>query len=442
LEGVLAPSCSEDGGNFNYTYGNNENITWTFCPDDPGDGVTFMTFSFISGQMEAGFETLTIYDGEDTSAPVLAVWNTGDATGQSWTATNSNGCLTIGFTSDGIFSASDGWYDPWNYSVTCSDAASQYVWEWTPADGLNNPNIPSPTISTMDGTTLYTLVGYPIGHPACGSSDEVLVTVPTGLELVLPFEPRACPGEITDLSPVSIEQGVEPYTFNWEDNNNVLFDTETINVPVEEAKEYCLTVTDACGTQVTECTTLIPYETIAAAFELDTNLGCEPLVVQFEALTQNTNQVANMQWYFEDGDEGSSLPSISHQYLEGVYQPYMVLETIDGCFFSDTLDNPLIVFPQPLSTFSHEPEVAILPSTSFSFLNNSIDADYYYWGFDLYGNSTEYEPSFTFPEEQNGQYLVHLIASNQYGCVDSSSTYLLVMDEIVIYAPNGIHTGW
>jgi gliding motility-associated-like protein len=436
-EDIPAPSCGGDGGSFTYSYGNNENFTWTFCPDDPGDGVTYMTFTFQSGQMEFFLDNFTVYDGEDTSSPILGTWNTGDASGQSWTATNSTGCLTLVFSSDGSISAADGWYDPWAYTISCTEGAPQYVWEWSPATGLDNAFIPSPTITSMNGTTLYTLTGYPVGHPDCGSEDQVLVTVPTGLEVVMPVNPQACPGETIVFGPTSIDQGVQPYTFEWIDGNGNTFDTETIEVVVDEALEYCLSVTDQCGDQVTECTTVVPFETISAAFTIDTTLACEPLIVQFEALTENTDQVAAMTWYFDDDEQASNIPSTIHEYLEGSYQPSMILETIDGCFFGDTLDNPLIVFPSPLSTFSYEPEVAILPSTTFDFINNSIDAGIYYWGFDSYGNSEEDEPSFTFPEEQTGQYLVYLIASNQFGCVDSAATYVLVIDEMVIFAPNG-----
>ncbi|MDZ4752227.1 MAG: PKD domain-containing protein [Flavobacteriales bacterium] len=435
-EDMAAPSCSVDGGTFDYCYGNSETFTWTFCPDDPGDGVTFMTFSFLSGQMEFFLDVLTIYDGEDTSSPILATWNIGDASGQSWTAANSTGCLTITFSSDGSISCADGFYNPWEYTVSCTEGSPQYVWEWTPPNFLSNPNIPSPTITAMSGTTLYTLTGYPIGHPDCGSSDQVLVTVPTGLEVVMPVNPQACPGETVLFGPTSIVEGVEPYSFIWTDDLGNTWFTEEIEVLVEEAANYCLTVSDQCGEQVTECATVIPFETISAAFGIDTTLACEPLIVQFEAFTENTDQVVSMLWNFDDGEEGSGIPNVAHEYLEGTYQPFMTLETIDGCIFSDTLDNPLIIFPSPLSSFSFDPEVAILPSTTFDFQNNSIDAGIYYWGFGEFDFSTEDEPSFDFPAEQTGQYQVYLIASNNFGCIDSSGTYVIVIDEMVIFAPN------
>jgi hypothetical protein len=118
--GVPPPSCVNEGGIFNYCYDNGENFTWTFCPDVPSDGFSFMTFDFISGQMEGFFETFNVYDGPDATYPQIGNWTTGDATGQSWAATNPTGCLTVTFTSDGSVSCASGSYQPWNYDIGCT----------------------------------------------------------------------------------------------------------------------------------------------------------------------------------------------------------------------------------------------------------------------------------------------------------------------------------
>lgn len=177
FQGMDTPSCGADGGVFNYCYNNGENFVWTFCPDNPGDGISFMTFSFISGQMEWFLDDFIIYDGDDTSAPILATWLNGDASGMSWTATNPSGCITLAFSADGSISCADGFFEPWTYEVTCTNGGPQFVWEWTPSQYLNNSGIPSPEILYLDQTTEFTLVGYPVGFPGCWSSDEVFVTV-------------------------------------------------------------------------------------------------------------------------------------------------------------------------------------------------------------------------------------------------------------------------
>jgi gliding motility-associated-like protein len=177
FQGIPTPSCAQDGGVFNYCYNNGENFTWTFCPDVQNDGVSFMTFDFISGQMEGFFENFDVFDGPDATYPQIGNWSTGDATGQSWTATNPTGCITVTFTADGSVSCGSGSYQPWTYDVNCTNGGPQYTWEWTPSANLNNAGVPQPTMSSLDQQTTYTLVGYPVGHPDCASTDQAIVSI-------------------------------------------------------------------------------------------------------------------------------------------------------------------------------------------------------------------------------------------------------------------------
>lgn len=175
--GLDLPSCESDAGIFNYCYGDSENFTWTFCPDIPNDGVSYMSFRFISGQMEFLVESFTVYDGDNTAAPVIATWNMGDASGQMWTATNETGCITVTFTSDASISCGGGFFNEWTYEVICANGNPDYYWEWSPGENLDNPNTPNPILQNLEQSTIFTLVGYPVGHPDCASSDQVLVEV-------------------------------------------------------------------------------------------------------------------------------------------------------------------------------------------------------------------------------------------------------------------------
>lgn len=132
------PAC---GGNFydtggaSDTYSNDEDYTITICPDSAGDGVTvtFNDFEVEGRGLDNCWDWLYIYDGSDTSATEITpeslglgagtsgfCWQavsdgTADLTGQSITATNSGGCLTFRFTSDG-----SGTYRGWDATVSCA----------------------------------------------------------------------------------------------------------------------------------------------------------------------------------------------------------------------------------------------------------------------------------------------------------------------------------
>lgn len=91
-------------------YANNENYVLTINPNTPGDKVMV---GFTSFDLEDGYDSLWIYDGENTSAPLLGVY-TGNTIPPSATASNPDGKLTFRFFSDlGITAAG------WEASVFC-----------------------------------------------------------------------------------------------------------------------------------------------------------------------------------------------------------------------------------------------------------------------------------------------------------------------------------
>lgn len=110
-------SCSGtlyDSGGSGANYGNNQNITFTLCPDQPGAAVILQFTQFALG---AG-DYLEIYDGNTSAAADLGTYIGTDLQGQTVQASplNSSGCITIVFVSDGSgtgnFTATISCYQP------------------------------------------------------------------------------------------------------------------------------------------------------------------------------------------------------------------------------------------------------------------------------------------------------------------------------------------
>src|SRR5690606_33262238 len=83
-------------------YANNESYTITICSDTAGFHVA-LDFTAFSTQVNQ--DTMSIYDGPDTSAPFLGTFSGGIATSPgsiqaSEPAVNPSGCLTIVFNSN------------------------------------------------------------------------------------------------------------------------------------------------------------------------------------------------------------------------------------------------------------------------------------------------------------------------------------------------------
>jgi gliding motility-associated-like protein len=176
LDGGGGSACGGDAGSFELCLGNGVFETYTYCPDVPGDG-TVMSLNFSGGFLETCCDFMTIYDGADNTAPVLTTTN-GDFTGQAFTATNPDGCLTIEITSDGSVSCESGNFDPLSFCVTCTGGTDvcSYDWSWSPDEFLADPTSPTPTVLDFDGTpTEYTLSVEPVGFDNCAAEATVMV---------------------------------------------------------------------------------------------------------------------------------------------------------------------------------------------------------------------------------------------------------------------------
>ena len=208
------PTCSQAAGVFNYCYSNNDSWSWTFCPDVPYDGVSLMTFSFISGQMEGFFETINVYDGPDETYPQIGNWTSGDASGYAWTASNSSGCITITFTADGSVSCASGSYEPWTYDVSCTHIAPQYSWTY-----FYNPTVLSEynTLNTSilqqpsSNTYVLSVASYANGL-YCTDSAYVVVNFVDASILLQPVSVEANLGDIVYFSCIA-SPGV---TYQWQ----------------------------------------------------------------------------------------------------------------------------------------------------------------------------------------------------------------------------------
>ncbi|MDA0973004.1 MAG: gliding motility-associated C-terminal domain-containing protein [Bacteroidetes bacterium] len=105
-----AQSCNTtiyDNGLFG-NYDNSSNDVLTICGENPEDCVQL---EFLQFDIESGWDFLSIYDGEDTNAPLLMTL-TGTVAPQFVSGTGN--CLTIQFTSDGIINAPG-----YEIAVTC-----------------------------------------------------------------------------------------------------------------------------------------------------------------------------------------------------------------------------------------------------------------------------------------------------------------------------------
>ncbi|PHR49279.1 MAG: hypothetical protein COA32_04305, partial [Fluviicola sp.] len=139
----------DSGGNGNY--GNNQDLTFTICPDTPG---SFVNVDFTSFETEDGWDFLTIYDGNNIGAPTLGTYTGIVGPGfVSATAGNASGCLTFVFESDGSFN-DPGWVGQIGCTQPCQDVIANANFSPAP-DGDGVIRLCQGASLTMNGSGTY-----------------------------------------------------------------------------------------------------------------------------------------------------------------------------------------------------------------------------------------------------------------------------------------------
>lgn len=186
--GITTNTCATtffDSGGTSSSYGNNEYRVHTICPDVSG---SFIQVDFTSFDVESGYDFLYVYEGTSTGGTLIGQYHNGNIP-TTITATDSTGCLTFLFDSDGSV------VDPgWEADISCYSPAPTIVISDVNVDETsgtvsltathNNLNASGPftvNFSTSDGSAQapldYTLTTGTLSFNG-NSGDTETITIP------------------------------------------------------------------------------------------------------------------------------------------------------------------------------------------------------------------------------------------------------------------------
>ncbi|TCK68657.1 gliding motility-associated-like protein [Winogradskyella wandonensis] len=124
-DGVTVNQCSGtffDSGGATTNYSSNENLTFTICPDTPGD---LVQVEFTNFTTQNGVDILSIFNGDNDTSPPLGDFSGNNSPGiVQATDTNSTGCLTFVFISNSNGN-STGWSANISCNTPCQDITAQ-----------------------------------------------------------------------------------------------------------------------------------------------------------------------------------------------------------------------------------------------------------------------------------------------------------------------------
>lgn len=311
---IGVPSCTECVDNYNIPYFANTYLTETYCPD-ANDG-TLMAIT-VAGTVETCCDLFQIYDGPNTTSPIVFQWGEGIALpgtmnpAQQFVSTDPSGCITYSIDPDisvqPVITLTVSAFDPTGVEI---GGGPDYTFEWTPASFLDDPSAIQPSASNVTQATTYTLVGYPTGHVACASTDQMEITIsPLGDPGISTAPPTFCDNLTAPINIFNLLGG-NPSNVNdsWimPDGStytgittDISFDVTTANPADATYPTYSFTHEVSLGTCSTQATvTITVTEPLTATVSADHEI-CDDAETDLEVLTTNEGLAPYFyQWSF------------------------------------------------------------------------------------------------------------------------------------------------
>ena len=402
--GTGAASAIAQGGTLPYSY------SWATNP---------VQSTSTALNLPAGPTIVTITDAKGCTSSATA--NVGQPT-QIITAGGNNSSVCLGsFTT--ITATATG------------TAGGSYIYTWQPNGIVNNGTLAVAPLTPTNYTVTAT------DQNGCvGTTDTVFVDVYSlaSGNLNITGNALVCPGGNTQLT-ASLTGSSGPVTYNW--NNGLGATPGPVTVSPTQPTLYILTVSNSCGTTLTDSLFVDFSPPPTFDINLDVNQVCVPGTIQFtgNAISGNpADPIITYLWQFGDGTTSSS-QNPSHYYSTvGGYLVTLTVTTQGGCT-SNNANSPLVInaYPYPNASFTLNSQSLELPDDDLICNNTSTGATSYLWTFGDVSSSTAENPTYTFNDV--GIFPITLIATSEFGCSDTATSQVITNSNIefpTAFTPN------
>ena len=278
----------------------------------------------------------------------------------------------------------------------------------------------------------------------CLTTFTVIIEQPDPLQITfITSSTQICPEDDIPLQVTGIG-GSSPYIFTWYENGNIIGTGTAINVdPDFTNTQYCVTLSEICGSPTTDTCTVITFPTpIIPQMDPDKLKDCVPATFVFQNNSNNSNEIATTYYQFSDGNaySVSGSESVTNTFVDPAYYACeMTVTSIYGCVYTGLFQNIIEAMPVPNAEFTFTDNPATIFETTIGMQDQST-GDIASWQWISPGSiptsSSAQNPSFTFPVGEVGQYPVTLIVSSDFGCTDTVSYDMNIVQDVIFFAPN------
>ncbi len=232
------------------------------------------------------------------------------------------------------------------------------------------------------------------------------------------------------VSVILAASGAQIYEWNHHVTNGIAF------TPPLGTTTYTVTGTDYNGCKNTDSLIIdvIPIPTMDITGQ---NLyGCQPIEPTFT--NNSTGNFTNCTWYLGNGEVVNNCATFSSVFTEpGCFDVTLEVTTPEGCKNTLTMEEYVCVEANPVADFYPSPSELTTSNWESQMINQSIGATNYIWRFgDETGEKYSHSPVHHFPNNEEGTYIITLIASTNAGCVDTATAIVYLKEELLFYVPN------
>jgi gliding motility-associated-like protein len=206
-------------------------------------------------------------------------------------------------------------------------------------------------------------------------------------------------------------------------------------VPSLGTSSFTVVGTTAAGCTASDQVNVVVNSNPVVTFTSDVTSGCAPLAVNLSNTTLNSS---NCTWTLSNGLTFANCGGFPVTFTQaGCFDVALTTTNSNGCTSSLAIPSFICVQALPDAEFTASPNPVTTDNTLVNFTNESSGADSYSWNFgDDSALSTQSDPFHVFPDNSEANYMVTLIASTSFGCIDSAMAIIEVQEGLLYYIPN------
>jgi gliding motility-associated-like protein len=324
------------------------------------------------------------------------------------TSSGAGPSLTVTSTNVSCFGGNNG-----AATAVTSGGTPPYSYSWSPSGGS------SAVASGLTANT-YTVSVTDAGG-GCTATAMVTISQPSSaLSASVSNTPAICTTN-NGTATVSPSGGTSPYTYSWLPSGGTGTNASSLS-----AGTYTVTVTDAHSCTTSATTMVIDTGSIITSISFS-SITCFGQA-NGSVLASSQNGTGPYSYLWNTGATSPALNNLS----AGEYS--VTATDNNGC-----VDSAYVILynPPPMTAdFTANPFTASMINPEISFYTNAPSAVNWQWNFGDGSTAITENPTHDYPAE--GTYPVTMIATNDLGCTDTVTHFVIIDGGYTFYAPNAI----